>query len=139
MRHYEQNLAACSGINPLEEINCVRTSFSQRSALIFDINSVRCVLMPSFYRKQGSQVSGRAARPEISRFQSASTIRHLSAVACHLVYCRIGATSVPRYVQYDSNIPLLAPVCFIFRRYRNQIKERCEFAFRTSSTPLSER
>lgn len=42
------------------------------------------------------------------RFRIISHTEHLSAVVCHLAYCRVGAKSAPRYIQINARVQFMA-------------------------------
>lgn len=108
--------------------------------LTLDNYSATFVWFCLFYRTPDLYVSCRATFFKSSRFRIASTTRHLSQVVCNLAYCRIGATSAQRLVQYNPPIRLLDQVFSILStqgfnesRYRSQIEDTFRSAFRRLS------
>lgn len=70
---------------------------------------------------------------ESSRFWTVSTTRRISAVVCNLEYCHNGATSAPRWIQYNPPIRLLVQVSSILStegvgrlQYRIQVEDMFE-------------
>lgn len=66
-----------------------------------------------YYRTQDLYLFARGALSEGLRFRIALTTRHRSVVVCLREYCRIGAISASRHIQYIVGIWSLTRVCAI--------------------------
>lgn len=92
-------------IDVLEKIGYYQKPLTLTSALTLDMPSVAFARLGLSYHARDSYVSASGALYEssiLTRF-----------VVYHLVSCRMGATSAPQHMQYNSLIRLLAQVFFV--------------------------
>lgn len=130
------------GLRNSEKFDHFQTSFSLKSALSLNIHF--CDLCP---------VACVSSDTGPIHFRSCGTFRDYSlpnrcdhsassAVVCHLVNCRIGVKSAPRYIRYISRIWLLTQISVPSTEgvcqqwYRSPIEDTFGVAVQMSSTDL---